>query len=726
MPLAELLGLNTTMKTENWQHLEIKDNDQSKWQLDDSKENVLLIALNMPGYYSLPVRILSLLTSTSDELGSLYNVRFMEGSIRESTDRILDVISSMAPDIVGVSVNIWNQQMVMELAGAIKKILPKGTIMAGGQEVTNSVANPLQTLKHIDFIIDGEGEIPFQQFLKEWDRDNKALNHPENVSGLHYYSPDAKPEFSGQAEIVASLDEVPSVILAGLIDPKLCVKKLGVMIEGARGCPFRCGYCFEGGYNRKVRSAPMDRLMAEMAYMVDKGARYFHLMDPILCNSNPERLKTISEFFHALRKSRKGAIILVEAYAQHITEEIASHLKQGFIVDIGLQTINEQTNEAITRPFNKKKFSEGITYLLKTGASFNIYLICGLPYETMESFFQGILFALEQNPTKIFFNELQLLNGTALRKKVLDFNYNFNPQPQYEVYSTPWMSQRSMQITLAAAKMLGRYYNLNGRSIFASAPWYASPHGVSHAEITMDLSSPCTHGCSGCKQGKVQESDPKKWQEMEKSHGTLAGKDVRLRVGNEIDDKALLQFGGKMPLASVLRTKICAPADYLEPMQRVDRLFQSGIWLYSTFLTAPASSDEKAVSKFDQELAALESLNRTIPLPGAAVLEPHLEIRLLPRTSDPEGYCLAIDKITAHRATVITVPKELDDSGQKWQIALSQAFDVCISRSHWLRLPEKQMQNALAEENTNQVIACLKQMNLISTDDNQPVCYVAG
>ncbi|MCL7488341.1 MAG: radical SAM protein [Desulfobulbaceae bacterium] len=714
------------METANWQHLEIKDSDPSQWLLDKAKENVLLVALNMPGYYSLPVRILSLLAGQSDELGSRFNVRYMENSIREPTDRLLAVITSMHPGIIGFSVNIWNRQLVIELAAAIKKILPGVTLLAGGQEVTNSVTNPLLALPGFDYIIDGEGEIPFGQFLRQWDKDANTLAEPARVSGLHYYTPGAQPAFTGPAEIVAGLDEVPSVILAGLIDPRLCAKKLGVMIEGARGCPFRCGYCFEGGYNRKVRSAPMERVIAEMEYMVDKGAGYFHLMDPILCNSNPRRLKEISEFFTALRQSRKGAVILVEAYAQHITEEIAGHLKQGFIIDIGLQTINEQTNEAITRPFDRERFREGITYLHKTGASFNIYLICGLPHETMESFFRGILFALEQNPTKIFFNELQLLNGTALRKKALDFNYTFNPVPQYEVHATPWMNKRSMQITLTAARTLGRYYNLNGRSIYAAAPWYASPHGVSHEEIVLDLASPCAHGCPGCVQGDVRASRPEEWRKLEKAKGKLAGKDVRMRVGNQVDDKPLLRFSGKMPLASVLRTGIHAPADFFDNPRRVDSLFQSGAWHYTTFLTAPPARDPRAAARFDRKLAALESLNRTLPLPGAAVLEPHLDIRLLTGKADPDGYLLAIEKITARRPTVISVPRELDHAGKKWQAALARGFDICISRGHWLRLPAKQMRHALAEEYSDEVITCLGKMNLISADDNQPVCYVAG
>lgn len=714
------------METESRQHLEIKEHDPSQWQLDDRKKNVLLIALNMPGYYSLPVRILSLMASQSEQLGSRFNVRYMENSIREPLDRLLAVFSTMAPEIIGFSVNIWNRQMVVQLADEIKKMLPGVTLLAGGQEVTNSVTNPLLSLRHFDYIIDGEGEIPFQQFLQEWNPGNKTLNRPENVSGLHYFSPAAEPQFTGPAEIVASLAEIPSVILAGLIDPKLCVKKLGVMIEGARGCPFRCGYCFEGGYKRKVRGAPMERIIAEMKYMVDKGASYFHLMDPILCNSNPDRLKEISQFFTGLRNSRKGAIILVEAYAQHITKEIADCLKQGFIVDIGLQTINPRSNEAITRPFDRNRFSEGIKYLQQTGASFNIYLICGLPFESMESFFEGILFAQNQNPTKIFFNELQLLNGTALRKKALDFGYSFNPEPQYEVYSTPWMSSRSMQITLAAARMLGRSYNLNGRSIFASAPWYATTHHVAHQEVILDLASPCTLGCPGCLQGRIRETEPEKWQEMEKNHAPLAGKDVRLRVGNRVAEQPLLQFGGKMPLASALRTRICAPVDFLEPPRRVDRLFQSGIWHYHTFLTAPRSDDDQAVEKFIRELVKLESLNRTLPLPGAAVLEPHLEIKLLAGESDPEGYTLAIDHIITRRPAVITVPLDLDDCGRKWQAALSRAFDSCVGRGHWLRLPKRQMRHALAEEYSDRIIASLAQMNLVSTDDNRPGCYVAG
>ncbi|GAB4338337.1 MAG: hypothetical protein Kow0089_10210 [Desulfobulbaceae bacterium] len=707
-------------------HLEIRGTDPAQWRLAGDRSNVLLIALNMPGYYSLPVRILSLLAETTPGLAARFNVRFTESSIREPLDAVLATARTLRPEIIGFSVNIWNRDLSVRAAAELKKMFPDVVLLAGGQEVTNSVVDPLEELPVFDYVIDGEGENAFCRFLAGWDAESGKPADPETIPGLRFRNREGKKFFTGPAEIVDDLDSLPSVILAGLIDPQRCTRKLGVMIEGARGCPFRCGYCFEGGYDRRVRTASIDRITAEMDYMAERGAGYFHLLDPILCNSNPERLRAVSGHFAALRAKRKGAVLLVEAYAQHISEEIAAGLGPGFIVDIGLQTINQETNRAITRPFNRDRFVEGLERLRRTGASGNIYLICGLPHETMESFFQGVCFALEQAPAKIFCNELQLLNGTTLRRKALEFGYDFNPVPQYEVYSTPWMGTRAMRITLAATRMATRFYNLNSRSVYAAAPWHRAPAGAAGDVVSLDLASPCARGCPGCLRGEKNISDQEQWRAAEKKAGDLAGRDVTLRVGGGVEEQPLFRFAGGLALASILRTRLCAPPEFLAPGERIEQLFRGSVWHYTTFLTAPDPDDPPSLERLEQDLAGLQSLDRSLPLPGAAVLEPHLEIILLPGSAGPEAYLRAVERIIHRRPTRITVPISLDHDDPRWGAALAAAFDACIERNHWLQLPENRMRQVLGEDGTDLVIAYLRKMELVSAAPGQPPCFVAA
>src|SRR4030042_1671255 len=138
------------------------------WPRTDPKTRVLLVAINMPGYYSLPVRILSLLPAQSKDLDAGFDVRYVETTNKDDIRPLMECILQWRPQIVGLSVNIWNLLKCKALAAAIKQELPDTCIICGGQEVTNSVVDYLSEVPPFDYLIDGEGEIPFPQFLQAW------------------------------------------------------------------------------------------------------------------------------------------------------------------------------------------------------------------------------------------------------------------------------------------------------------------------------------------------------------------------------------------------------------------------------------------------------------------------------------------------------------------------------------------------------------------------------
>ena len=105
----------------------------------------------------------------------------------------------------------------------------------------------------------------------------------------------------------------------------------------------------------------------------------------------------------------------------HICISLARCLKNCAIVDVGLQSAHPPTVQAIRRPWQPGRFAEGLALLRSSGVPFNLYLICGLPEETLATFLRGILRILEERPTRIFCNELCLLNGTELRDRALEY-----------------------------------------------------------------------------------------------------------------------------------------------------------------------------------------------------------------------------------------------------------------------------------------------------------------
>ncbi|MBU0730131.1 MAG: cobalamin-dependent protein [Proteobacteria bacterium] len=708
-------------ETDNCQYLEINRNNP-QWQSARDKTRVLLIAINVPGYYSLPVRILSLVVSREKILEG-FSIRFLEAANNEASDDLAQLVGELSPDIVGFSVNIWNRELSRELAGIIRQQNPGVKIIAGGQECTNSIENPLEVMPEFDYVIDGEGELSFVEFLRQWHPGSADIREPQSVSGLHY-SIQGKPCFSGPASIVKSLDDLPSVILAGLVEPRRNYK-LGVMLEGARGCPFHCTYCFEGGSDRKVRSASMARLTLEIEYMVAQGADYFHMMDPVICNSDPERLRSISNLFRKLRARNPNTILLVEAYAQHISEEIGGMLDKGFVVDVGLQTMNPDTAEAVRRKHHPEKFRQGLSRLRKSGATFNMYLICGLPYETLGTFLQGIRFVVDEKPPQLFLNELRLLNGTQLRRQADELGYVYDSNPPYDVFSTPWMSERELKISQALSKVFEQTYNLNGRSVYCKAPWYASPKEDSRGTIIMPLNSPCSCNCSGCAISADTENSPRQWHDREAGYGPLAGKDIELLAGSDIPEVSLRQYAGQLQLASVLRTKLVAPPEFLVEKDRIGRLFNSGIWHYRTFLEAPDLNDPESSDAFKRRIANLKEIIRPIALLGYAVLNPQLDIVLLPGDSSPENYRRAVMTIVEIMPGVITVPAELDLREDEWRNELAVAFECCLANKQWLRLPHRTLEYALRlNDNSRSIMTDLEYLGLVSHAQNRPPCFV--
>ena len=227
---------------------------------------VLFVGINSPGYYSLAIRNLAMVATQTAELRKRFQVFYVEWDRSDPPKPWLERIIAWRPHILCPSLNIWNRDRVISFCSAMKQALPDTVVLTGGQEVTNSVVDYLKQVPAFDYIIDGEGEIPVQQFLAAWDPDAGRLADHYAVSGLRFRN-NGSVDFTGPADIVATLDDIPSPNLAGIV-PIQEKRTLGVLIEGSRSCPFRCSYCFEGAKTEKVRSASFAKLEKEIEYMV--------------------------------------------------------------------------------------------------------------------------------------------------------------------------------------------------------------------------------------------------------------------------------------------------------------------------------------------------------------------------------------------------------------------------------------------------------------------------
>jgi radical SAM superfamily enzyme YgiQ (UPF0313 family) len=695
------------------------------WPRRDGCSRVLLVAFNVPGYYSMAIRSLALTSTLCEETNGSHDVRYVEINVNDDREPLLERIRCWEPTVVGFSVNIWNLTVSMDFIKAVRKLLPSTAILLGGQEVTGSAAGFMKNHAEIEYVIEGEGEIPFLQFLAGWDPGTRKLADPANVSGLTYRD-NGLIVTTGPARIVPSLDDLPSPILAGLV-PVHEKNKLGVMLEGARGCPFRCSFCFEGARSNKVRTSSLARLAAEARHMASRGATYFHIMDPILCNSEPERLKGLSGLFRDLSRRHKMQVSL-ETYAQHIDDRTAAHLSEFTIIDVGLQSINPATLREIRRSFRRDRFLKGLASIRKVTPNFNIYLICGLPHETLTTFLKGILFVLGERPARIFINELCLLNGTELRWRHAEYGYDFNPSPPYRVYASRWMNHFEMQLANVLSSVVYRGYNSSIRALFPSAPWIRTLALPTGKTVAFELHTECRRTCPGCSAAADSRTTagPDAWESLIRD---AAGADVEILGADPVHSPAGRRLSARLQFAGAARLKMTSPPEAFADPEMIEKLVSNGVLHYKTFLASTElqrKEQDPLSDHAEDRLRYLKNITRAFSIKGYSSIRPISELVVIYSGEAPETYRKAVDLACRCNVDLVSIPLILQDRGEAWVREMADCFRENVRTGTWLKVPEGIARAALKDvRDLEAVLSLLKQLGLLSDEPNTPPCMVS-
>ena len=90
------------------------------------------------------------------------SVKVLEGTVNEGFEDLYKKISEENADLIAFSCYIWNIKLVKLLAEELHKTGVE--ILLGGPEVSYNASELLRE-KYVDYVISGEGEEPFSNFL---------------------------------------------------------------------------------------------------------------------------------------------------------------------------------------------------------------------------------------------------------------------------------------------------------------------------------------------------------------------------------------------------------------------------------------------------------------------------------------------------------------------------------------------------------------------------------
>ena len=377
------------------------------------------------------------------------DVSFNDYTVDNSAGFISQDICRNIPDMIGFSTYLWNRRLVLETCRIIKGKFPGVKLFAGGPEAT---ALPLILLDcaPFDFVIKGEGEIVLTEVM------NKLLNGDtlEDIPGV--FLKGAKLHPGKDQQPVMDLNSLPSPFLTGTIDP---CQYSGLLWELSRGCPFKCGFCFESRGVAGVRQISLERIRKELELFEEKKVTQVFVLDPTF-NSDMKRAKKI------LRMIIKTAPLIhftFEIRAEFIDSEIAK-LFAGIhcSLQVGLESADREVLANVNRTIDTVQYAEKIALLNSAGAIFGLDLIYGLPGDTPDGFKESLNYALRMQPNHLDIFPLAVIPGTALYDHAESFSLKALQDAPYTLISSPGFSESAMAEAERLKNACEVFYNRGG------------------------------------------------------------------------------------------------------------------------------------------------------------------------------------------------------------------------------------------------------------------------
>ncbi len=385
-----------------------------------------------------------------------YNVQVLESTINGDTKAFAEKIINEKPDVVAFSCYIWNITKTLEICRIIKQH-HDCKIILGGPETAYRPKDILEKYEYIDFVLSGEGEWTFPDFLDNMNGDLSL------VSGLTYRQ---------NGEIIT----IPEKEYTDTPPSPYCDEFFNSLngrityIETTRGCPYRCAFCLSGRCS-PLRFFDLDRIKTDMLRLSQSGTQTVKFVDRTF-NANAERANEILLFIKENygKEIPKNVCFHFEIAGDILKEstlEILSSMPYGAVqLEIGMQSFNEDVLKNINRKTNTKKLIENIRKLINfNNMHIHIDLIAGLTGEDFESFRNSFNIGYELKAHMLQMGFLKLLHGADMRENSEKYPCTFTNEPPYEVTSTPWLSSDEIKTLKNCEDAVDRLYN-SGRFLF--------------------------------------------------------------------------------------------------------------------------------------------------------------------------------------------------------------------------------------------------------------------
>ena len=360
--------------------------------------------------------------------------------IGQPATRIVEELLALQPQVIGLGVYIWNVVETTQVVRLLKTLRPDITIVLGGPEVSHELEQQ-EICRLADHVITGWGDVSFPKLCRA------LLDGPQPLMKV----------IAGEQPALSDL----ALPYSDYTDEDLAQRLL--YVEASRGCPFKCEFCLSS-LDKTAWAFDLDRFMAEMDALYQRGARNFKFVDRTFNLKIDNSVRILQFFLDRLGESPDIFVhfeVVPDSLPDRLKELISQFPAGSLQFEVGIQSFNPDVQQRISRKQDNAKTADNLHWLVnQSQAHVHADLIFGLPGETLESFAQGFdrLYAL--GPHEIQFGVLKRLRGTPITRHTADFGMVYDPQTPYTILQNSTVDFAVMQ----RVKRFARYWEMVANS----------------------------------------------------------------------------------------------------------------------------------------------------------------------------------------------------------------------------------------------------------------------
>ncbi|MFH1979268.1 MAG: radical SAM protein [Patescibacteria group bacterium] len=332
-----------------------------------------------------------------------YNLEILDLDAHRKTDEeVEEFLRNTDFDVVAMGCIVTGYKYVKKISQIVRKVNSSATIIAGNS-VASSISKILLEKTEVDIAVIGEGDITIVETLDSLKKKTPLFY----VDGLVYKNSGRIVPTSPRTVIpdVNSISSPNWDLLdieryiedsKNLVDEPFPIPKNKVRafpINTARGCPFKCTFCYQvfRGLGYRYRSA--ESLISEIKELQRKyGINYILFHDDLSFFSRDQIEKFVDMILSEKLKFFWGAACRADLFSSKKDMPLLKKIKKSGCLGLGysLESANPEILKAMNKKLNVEDFIRQTKLLNEVDLSVWTSLVFGYPQETVETIRQTL------------------------------------------------------------------------------------------------------------------------------------------------------------------------------------------------------------------------------------------------------------------------------------------------------------------------------------------------